>query len=68
MHAQMLQRTTLGILLKNCTIDKLVLGGPAWKSKALKIGDEIVKVDGTAVSSASIHDLLIGDDKPGTLL
>lgn len=64
-HVHLLQRTTLGILLKNCTIDKLVIGGPAWKSRALKIGDEIVKVDGTPVSSASIHDLLIGDDNPG---
>jgi hypothetical protein len=59
-------RTTLGILLNCCTIDRLVLGGPAWKSKLLKIGDEIVKVNGIRADRANIHELLIGDDVPGS--
>jgi ubiquinone biosynthesis protein Coq4 len=59
-------RTTLGILLNCCIIDRLVLGGPAWKSKLLKIGDEIVKVNGIRADRANIHELLIGDDVPGS--
>jgi hypothetical protein len=59
-------RTTLGILLNCCIIDRLVLGGPAWKSKFFKIGDEIDKVDGIRADRANIHELLIGNDVPGS--
>lgn len=59
-------RTTLGVLLNRCKIDRMALGGPAWKSKALKVGDEIVKVDGVKADPANIHTLLIGDDVPGS--
>ena len=41
--------------------------GPAYNSRALGLGDTIVKVDGQPVSPENFQKLLVGTDKPGSI-
>ena len=59
-------RTTVGLTLKGSTIVGLVVGGPAFLCGKLNIGDVIVKVDGTPVTTDNLHELLLGTDCPGS--
>ena len=60
-------RTTCGLMLKYNMIDNMVLGGPAFNTRQLSKGDLILKIDGFACTSKEeIHNLLLGEDIPGT--
>jgi S1-C subfamily serine protease len=48
-----------------CKIDNLLIGGPACNSGQLEKGDVILSLDGRQVTDENIHDLLVGNDKPG---
>jgi C-terminal processing protease CtpA/Prc len=41
------------MLLRGCTVDNTVVGGPAYNSRQLEPGDVILQVDGVAVTPAS---------------
>lgn len=56
----------VGLLLQGCTVDQLVVGGPAYNSGELDKGDEIVRVDGVAVDTDTLLKTLIGADAPGS--
>jgi C-terminal processing protease CtpA/Prc len=56
----------IGIMLLGTMVDNLVVGGPAFNSRQLQHGDIIVKVDGTPVTQANIHEMMVGNDIPGT--
>ena len=43
----------IGILLCGVTIDNMIIGGPAYNSRQLEIGDMILQVDGVAATLAS---------------
>ena len=43
----------IGILLCGVTIDNMIIGGPAYNSRQLEIGDIILQVDGVAATLAS---------------
>ena len=56
----------IGIMLLGTMVDNLVVGGPAFNSRQLHHGDIIVKVDGTPVTQSNIHEMMVGNDIPGT--
>ena len=43
-------KSTVGIMLNDCVVDNLVVGGPAFNSRQIQQGDSILKIDGKAVS------------------
>ena len=47
-------------------IDNCVLGSPAYNSGLISHGDIVLRIDGIAVTQSNIHELLVGNDKPGT--
>jgi hypothetical protein len=59
-------RTTVGLTLKGTTIAGITIGGPAFLSSRLSIGDVIVMVDRKNVTSDNLQDLLVGSDEPGS--
>jgi len=58
--------STVGIMLTGCKIDNLLIGGPACNSAQLDKGDVILTIDGISVLDDNIHDLLVGEDLPGS--
>jgi C-terminal processing protease CtpA/Prc len=44
----------------------MVVGGPAFKSRQIFVGDRILKVDGLEVDEGNYEDALLGSDVPGT--
>jgi hypothetical protein len=64
--SQLQNRTTVGLTLKGATIAGIIIGGPAFMSGQLSIGDVIVMVDRRVVTSENLHDLLVGSDEPGS--
>jgi hypothetical protein len=62
-------RSTCGIMLNHSLIDNIVPGGPAFNSRQLSRGDQILQVDGFDCAEAStdtMHNLLVGSDIPGS--
>ena len=59
-------KTTVGISFKNLMVEDTVIGGPASLSGKIHVGDVLVEVDGTPATLENKHDLLLGDDVPGT--
>lgn len=55
-------------MLNGLTINNMVEGGPAYKSKQLEKGDIILSVDGQDVTLESCPDALIGNDVPGSMV
>lgn len=54
------------MMLLGCTIDNMVVGGPAYASQKLSKGDVIVKIDGRSVDQDNLLTHLIGADVPGS--
>jgi S1-C subfamily serine protease len=54
----------VGIMLKGTVIDSMVVGGPAFNSSILEVGDIILGVDGSKVTDEIIVSTLLGDDRP----
>ena len=59
-------KSTVGIMLNDCVVDNLVVGGPAFNSRQIQPGDSILKIDGKAVSPDNILTHLVGPDIPGS--
>lgn len=59
-------RTSVGLSMKGSTIAGLIVGGPSFLCGQLNVGDIIVQVDGTPVTTDNLHQLLLGDDQPGS--
>ena len=59
-------KSTVGIMLNDCVIDTLVVGGPAFNSRQIRPGATILKIDGKPVSPENITTHLIGVDIPGS--
>ena len=53
-------------MLKGTTVDHVVAGGPAHSTQLMEPGDEIIAVGNQMATSENIHDLLIGNDIPGS--
>jgi C-terminal processing protease CtpA/Prc len=47
-------------------IERIVVGGPAYISEQLNVGDIILEVNGRKVTSKYLHEGLFGVDVPGT--
>ena len=41
--------STVGLMLNDLTIYRMVVGGPAFTSRQLQLGDLVISVDGSAV-------------------
>jgi S1-C subfamily serine protease len=54
--------------LKGTTIEDTIIGGPAFTSLSLGRGDVLLNVDGNIATEQNIEMLLIGDDKPGSIV
>lgn len=54
--------------LDGTTILEISLGGPAYTSRQLSVGDVILKVNDTSVTASNVHSLLQGSDVPGSPL
>lgn len=61
-------KSTLGMMLVGNTVDNMVVGGPAYNSQKLNKGDVLLKVDDVEVDGERLHDMLIGQDVPGSFL
>jgi C-terminal processing protease CtpA/Prc len=64
---QMQTVTTVGLIVKNATIENLLIGGPAMISEQLARGDKILKVDGRDVENDDRETLLarlVGQSQP----
>jgi len=63
-------RTTLGITVFPTShhIDQILVGGPAYYSKVLESGDEILEVDGAKIEPNMLANTLLGSDIPGTFV
>ena len=55
-------------MLDELTIDSMVVGSPAYKSKQLLAGDVIKKIDGQEVTLETLDDALRGCDLPGSAI
>ena len=53
-------------MFKGNIIESMVVGGPAFNCQQLDRGDELLLVDGEAVTDANRNLLLIGGDVPGS--
>jgi chromosome segregation ATPase len=62
------QRTAVGIVLTDRTVDMTVPGSPAHALGAIERGDELLMVDGHKVSGATAMAMLRGDDAIGTVV
>ena len=51
-------------MLNGCTVDNVVIGGPAYGK--MTRGDTIKSVDGQKATSSNIAELLFGSDLPGS--
>ena len=62
--------TTLGISFdeKNASVTACMVGGPAFLSKRIHPNDIFVAIDGHEVQGPEIAGLLIGNDKPGSVV
>ena len=58
----------VGLFLNGLRIDSMVVGGPAYNSGLLDVGDVIVSIDGEEATEGNVEELVIGDDQPGSLL
>ena len=61
-------QSTVGLMLDELTIDSMVVGSPAYKSKQLLAGDVIKKIDGQEVTLETLDDALRGCDLPGSAI
>ena len=53
-------------MLNDLTVHNMVVGGPAYMSGQIEIGDTIVKVDGKEMSLDDYEEALVGCDVPGS--
>ena len=62
--------TTVGLCFdeRTCSVTSVMVCGPAFNSKKVQKGDTIVAVDGQKVSGNQISCMLIGSDKPGSVV
>ncbi len=62
--------TTLGISFdeRNASVTACMVGGPAFNSKQVHQNDVIIAIDGQEVKGPEILDLLIGNDKAGSVV
>jgi hypothetical protein len=62
--------TTLGISFdeKNASVTACMVGGPAFLSRRVNPNDVFVAIDGQEVKGPEITGLLIGNDKPGSVV
>ena len=62
--------TTLGIMFDQKTriISNMLVGGPASNSKNIFKGDTIVSIDGNDLPDGNIQDMLVGSDKPDSVI
>jgi hypothetical protein len=62
--------TTVGISFndKDASVTACMVGGPAFNSKQVHQNDVIIAIDGQEVKGPEILDLLIGNDKPGSVV
>ena len=62
--------TTLGIMFDHKTrmISNILVGGPASNSKNIFKGDVIVSIDGNDLPDGNIQDMLVGTDKPNSVI
>lgn len=64
-------RTTVGVILDQCTVAFVVPGSPATRpleGGGLCKGDVITRIDGTPVDSKEIVTRLRGKDEPGAVV
>ena len=60
-------KSTVGIMLNGKIIENMVVGGPAYNTRQIERGDEIMLVDGQEAHSVhELQALLRGDDAPGS--
>jgi C-terminal processing protease CtpA/Prc/predicted nucleic acid-binding Zn-ribbon protein len=52
-------KSTVGIMLNDCTVENIVVGGPAFISRAVANGDTILKIDGNTATPGTA--LLVND-------
>jgi S1-C subfamily serine protease len=62
----MFDRDQVGIMLRGCIIDNMVIGGPAYNVGLLRRGDIITGVDGVPATEETVLTMLLGDDVPGS--
>ena len=55
-------------MLSGIEIESTVFGGPAFTSMCLEPGDVILAVDGNFATEETVENMLVGNDKPGTLV
>ncbi len=58
----------MGLVLNGVEIETTIVGGPAFTSMCLDPGDVLLAVDGTYATENTVENLLIGCDKPGSLV
>lgn len=56
----------LGFALSGSTVSEISIGGPAYTSRQLSVGDVILEVDNIQATEANINHLLRGCDVPGS--
>ena len=72
MHAQAACRVTF-CLASSALSDRTnalcaMQSGPAYNSRALGLGDAILKVDGQPATPENFQRILVGNDKPGSIV
>jgi hypothetical protein len=63
-ESQFRTRCTVGLMLNDLTIHGMVVGGPAFKSRQVLVGDRIIAVDGKRVGLDDYEEALVGSDVP----
>lgn len=59
-------RSTLGISFVGMAVEDTLVGGPAFLSCSVEEGDVLISIDDVTATLENKHDLLLGDDVPGT--
>jgi hypothetical protein len=58
----------VGLIMSGIEIENMVVGGPAFTSMCLEPGDVLLAVDGSFATENTVENMLVGSDKPGTLV
>ena len=61
-------RSSIGLTLKDCTVESCLVGSPAYTSRMIDAGDVITRIDGVPVTAHTVRAELIGEDVPGSMV
>jgi len=61
-------KSTVGLMVQGCVVHSTLAGAPAALCGRFQKGDRVAAIDGTPATPNNIIPLLVGSDKPGSIV